>query len=72
MKDCKPCITIRQITKIIYNNIKLAYKKTKEDIESYSRVNATACKLDIATPMTTEHHMNAAKRIRELYKDDPL
>ena len=45
MKQCKPCITIRDIARIISNNIKLSYKNIKSDIKSYRNVNATVCEL---------------------------
>lgn len=71
--DCKPCITIRTILKLIWLNYVVNATKTfKEDYKSYSRVNATSCVLEKVKeyPMTTEHHMKAAARIRDLYKDD--
>lgn len=69
MTQCKPCITIRDITKIIWLNMKQFKKNVTDDIKSYSRLNATVCKLDNIPPMTTEHHMKAAQRIKELYND---
>jgi hypothetical protein len=46
MTNCKPCITIRQIARIIYINLKDCYKNIRTDIKSYSRINATVCHLD--------------------------
>jgi hypothetical protein len=46
MTNCKPCITIRQITRIIYINLKDCYKNIKDDIKAYRTVNATVCHLD--------------------------
>lgn len=63
MNHCKPCITIRDITKIILNNIKLTYKNIKSDIKSYSRVNATVCELSKpAKKQWYEYELDAIKK----------
>lgn len=69
-QQCKPCITIRDVSVIIWTNIKHFCKNVRDDIKSYSLVNATACRLDNSPPMTVDHHMKAAERIRNLYKDE--
>ncbi len=46
MTNCKPCITVRQIARIIYINLKDCYKNIKDDIKAYRTVNATVCHLD--------------------------
>lgn len=48
MKQCKPCITIRDILTILKNNTVEFYKNTKRDISTYSRINATVCSMDNA------------------------
>lgn len=70
MKQCKPCITIRDITKILYNNIKLAYKNTRDDIKSYSRVNATVCELSKPSPPFWSAEYKAIQKIRKEAQDN--
>jgi hypothetical protein len=71
MNQCKPCITIRTVLFLMWKNyITDATKNFRSDYRSYSRVNATVCELDKAKPITGEQHLAAAKRIRDLYKDD--
>lgn len=41
--NCKPCLTIREFFKVVFNNLKKAYQNTKEDLEAYSRVNRYSC-----------------------------
>lgn len=66
MKQCKPCITIRDITKIILSNIKLTYKNIKNDIKSYRNINATVCALDRPVSKThIEYELDAVKKIRK-------
>lgn len=67
MKQCKPCITIRDITKIILYNIKSTYENIKSDIKSYSRVNATVCELDkpTATPFWPAEYKTMQKIRKE-------
>ena len=65
MKQCKPCITIRDIVKIIYLNMKSTYKNIKSDIKSYRNMNATVCILDKpASKSQTEYYMDAVKRLK--------
>ena len=46
MKQCKPCITIRDILVILKNNTVDFYMNTKRDIKAYSTINATVCEMD--------------------------
>ena len=65
MKQCKPCITIRDIVKIIYLNMKSTYKNIKSDIKSYRNMNATVCILDKpASKSQAEYYMDAVKRLK--------
>lgn len=50
MSQCKPCITIRDYVKIVWNNSKQFVSNVRADIRSYSRVNATVCELDRPLP----------------------
>lgn len=66
MKQCKPCITIRDILVILRNNAVEFYKNTKRDIKAYSRINAAVCVLDQpVTPKTLDGEMALIKKIRE-------
>jgi hypothetical protein len=56
MTNCKPCITIRQIARIIYINLKDCYKNIKDDIKAYRTVNATVCHLDTGKYGTIPAH----------------
>lgn len=67
MTQCKPCITIRDITKIIWNNSKLFVSNVKRDIQSYSSVNATVCVLDkpVIPYVSYDEEMIRVRKIRE-------
>lgn len=66
MKQCKPCITIRDIAKILYLNVKFTYKNIKTDIKSYRNINASVCVLDKpASKSQVEYEMDAIKKIRK-------
>jgi hypothetical protein len=71
MKQCKPCITIRDIAKIIYLNIKFTYENIKTDIKSYRNINATVCELDkpTATPFWSAEY-KAIQKIRKEAQDN--
>lgn len=64
MTNCKPCITIRQIARIIYINLKDCYKNIKDDIKAYRIVNATVCHLDTGKygPIPTHNLVAAIKK----------
>lgn len=66
MKQCKPCITIRDIALILKNNIVYFYRNTKDDIKSYRNMNAAVCELDkpVKNP-TLDEQMRTMIRIRE-------
>ena len=65
MKQCKPCLTIRDVAKILWLNTKLFYINTKRDIRSYSKINQTVCLLDHIKPMTTYQEYELIKKIRD-------
>lgn len=67
MKQCKPCITIREIIKILWSNIRLFYTNCRRDIRSYSKINQTVCLLDNTTqnPMLGKHDAELMSKIRE-------
>ena len=65
MKQCKPCITIREIIKILWSNIRLFYTNCRRDIRSYSKINQTVCLLDHIKPMSTYEEYELIKKIRE-------
>jgi hypothetical protein len=64
MIKCQPCITIRQIAKIIWYNLLDCIDNTRKDIRSYSRVNQTVCRLDTGNygPIPAEALKSAIKR----------
>lgn len=65
MKQCKPCLTIRDVAKILWWNTRLFYTNTKRDIRSYSKINQTVCLLDNIKPMSTHQEYELIKKIRE-------
>ena len=67
MKQCKPCITTREIIKILWSNIRLFYTNCRRDIRSYSNINQTVCLLDNTTqnPMLGKHDTELMSKIRE-------
>jgi len=74
MKQCKPCITIRDIAKIIWYNTRLFYTNCRKDISSYSRINQTVCVLDNTPALTTYQEYELIKKIRDKAQDnyDPM
>lgn len=66
-KQCKPCITIRDILKIIWINSKLFVRNTKRDIQSYSMMHATVCTLDSGNygPIPPTNLMKAIKQLAQ-------
>ena len=74
MKQCKPCITIRDYAKILWLNTRLFYINTKRDIHSYSKINQTVCLLDHIKPMTAYQEYELIKKIRDRAQDnyDPI
>lgn len=70
MKQCKPCITIRDIAKIIWYNTRLFYTNTGKDISSYSRINQTVCVLDNTPALTTYQEYELIKKIRDKAQDN--
>jgi len=74
MKQCKPCITIRDIAKIIWYNTRLFYTNIRKDISSYSRINQTVCVLDNTPALTTYQEYELIKKIRDKAQDnyDPM
>ena len=67
---CKPCITIRQILKIIYLNIILCYKTIRRDIIADKTINAVVCEMDKPyTPWTPDKTLaHIRKTAQENYK----
>jgi len=67
MKECKPCITIRDVYFIFRNNIIYCYRNIRSDLKSYSMINATACVMD-TTPINDVRfpESQTLKKIREL------
>jgi hypothetical protein len=62
---CEPCITIRQIIRIIYINLVDTYKNIEQDIKAYRMINATVCVLD--KPVTKELTVDEAlEKVRKL------
>jgi len=74
MKQCKPCLTIRDYAKILWLNTKLFYISTKRDIRSYSKINQTVCLLDHIKPMSTYQEYELIKKIRDKAQEnyDPI
>ena len=79
MKDCKPCITIRTVLKLLYKNFVVeAYQRFRSDYRSYSMVNATACELDNSgkeldinhLTETTKHTVKTVHDIRSMAKEN--
>ena len=62
--NCKPCITIRDVLKIVWLNSKLFVSNTKRDIQSYGMVNASACELDTRKygPIPTHNLVQAIRK----------
>lgn len=73
MTNCKPCITARQIVRIIYINLKDCYKNIKDDIKAYRMVNATVCHLDTGKYGTIpDHNVVAAIKKEAQEKYNPV
>ena len=45
MRQCKPCITIKAIYELAKHHSSLAWKNFKQDVNSYSNINALACRI---------------------------
>lgn len=74
MKQCKPCITIRMILKILWLNSKLFISNVRNDIRSYSNINATVCELDKTTDTVdlnklTEPTRNTLTKLDEIRRE---
>ena len=65
MKQCKPCLTIREIIKILWSNIRLFYINCRRNIRSYSKINQTVCLLDHIKPISTHQEYELIKKIRD-------
>ena len=71
MKECKPCITIRDIALILKNNAIDFYYNTKRDIKTYRTMNAAVCELDKPVKnYTLDEQMKLMIRIREQAVDN--
>ena len=69
MKQCKPCITIRDILTILKTNIILFYKMTKRDLSTYRRINASVCTMDNAPQNTWDLVDPEVKKIRNIARE---
>ena len=69
---CKPCITIRTVLRLLWENYVIAATKNfRDDYRSYSRVNATACELDHPSPLRMMTYENeVVNKIRKLAKEN--
>ena len=72
MKQCKPCITIRDIALILKNNVVFFYTNIKNDIKSYRNMNAAVCVLDkpVGNPVIPPENRiieNIRKKARDNY-----
>lgn len=69
---CKPCITIRTVLRLLWENYVIAATKNfRDDYRSYSRVNATACELDYAPKyIPVDKHLAAIRKLAQENFDD--
>lgn len=72
MKQCKPCITIRDTIKIIWFNIKKLPQNIRCDMKSHANINSTVCILDkpSAYDGCFDPAVQTMKKIRTLAKEN--
>lgn len=70
MKQCKPCVTIRDILVILKNNAVQFYYNTKTDIKSYRNINATACEFDNKPCRADDLVLPEVRKIREKAREN--